>query len=337
LSQLDCPEKSDIVAPDVTCFLGSYEMIEFGEFRKLHHAITLLGMSGVGKTHLSTELRHSANWFHYSADYRIGTRYLAEHIIDNVKFKIMQMEDRFVAQLLKSDSIYINHNISVDNLEPVSTFLGMYGDAGEGGLDKATFLERQNLYRLAEIESMKDAAHFITKAWNIYQCQNFINDASGSLCEIADPDDANDPVLTALGDETLILYIKADQAAELSLLERARTDPKPLFYNPNFILPELENKPDDGTDVSPLDFARPLFPELLKFRKPRYAAIAEKFGFTIDVHDLFHTDHGAVLDAEQVLKNVFETLTRQIVGDTAREQRFERYLNICAERQKSRS
>ena len=37
--------------------------------------ITLLGMSGVGKTHISTMLR-SHEWFHFSGDYRIGTRYL---------------------------------------------------------------------------------------------------------------------------------------------------------------------------------------------------------------------------------------------------------------------
>ncbi len=312
-------------------------MIEFGEFRNFHHAITLLGMSGVGKTFLSTELRHSDNWFHYSADYRIGTRYLSEHILDNVKFKIMQMGDQFVAQLLKSDSIYINHNISVDNLEPVSTFLGMYGDAGEGGLDKATFLERQDLYRLAEIESMKDVGHFIRKAWNIYQCQNFINDASGSLCEIADPDDDDDPVLQALNEETMILYIEADNEAEQKLLERARTDPKPMFYNPAFILPGLEGRPEDGAGVSPFDFARPLFPELLKFRKPRYAAIADKYGFTIGVHDLFHSDDNGVPDANGVLKNIFAAITRQIAGDKVREQRFERYLGICSKRQQSRT
>ena len=114
----------------------------FEEFRALPHAVTLLGMSGVGKTMLSTSLRRSDNWFHYSADYRIGTAHLAESILDNIKFRIMQT-DPFVAGLLSSDSIYIHHNISVDNLEPVSTYLGMFGDPESGGLDKATFLARQ--------------------------------------------------------------------------------------------------------------------------------------------------------------------------------------------------
>ncbi len=150
-------------------------MIDFKKFSELHHSITLLGMSGIGKTVLSTKLRSSANWFHYSADYRIGTRYLSEHILDNVKFKIMQMEDPFVAELLRSDSIYLSHNISVDNLQPVSTFLGMYGDYNYGGLNKQTFLDRQDLYKQAEISSMLDISHFIKKSWDIYQCKNFIN------------------------------------------------------------------------------------------------------------------------------------------------------------------
>ena len=136
------------------------------EFAQLPHAVSLLGMSGVGKTMLSKQLRRDDNWFHYSADYRIGTAYLAEHIIDNIKFRIMRT-DAFVADLLRSDSIYINHNISVDNLDPVSTYLGMFGDPKHGGLDKATFLERQQQYRAAEISSMQDVPRFMEKAWRI--------------------------------------------------------------------------------------------------------------------------------------------------------------------------
>ena len=62
--------------------------------------ITLLGMSGVGKTHLANLLRR-ADWFHYSGDYRIGTRYLNEHIIDQIKQQAMQVP--FLCDLLRRD------------------------------------------------------------------------------------------------------------------------------------------------------------------------------------------------------------------------------------------
>src|SRR3990172_5931188 len=86
--------------------------------------VTLLGMSGVGKTRIAMLLRGN-NWFHYSGDYRIGTRYLDEPILDNIKSKAMQVP--FLRDLLLSDSIYIRNNITVDNLRPVSSFLGKLG------------------------------------------------------------------------------------------------------------------------------------------------------------------------------------------------------------------
>ena len=313
-------------------------MISFEEFAKLPHAVTLLGMSGVGKTVLSKSLRHSANWYHYSADYRIGTRYLAEHILDNIKFKIMHMGDRFVANLLRSDSIYINHNISVDNLDPVSTFLGMFGDSEIDGHNKATFLERQDLYRLAEIASMIDVSGFIRKSWEIYQCDNFINDASGSLCEIVDPSDPNDPVIAALRAETLMIYIKPDVVYEEALKERAHGHPKPLFYNPEFITPRLADQPDDGAGVDPVDFARPLFPELLQFRKPRYEEMAEKYGFTIEADQLFDEANSDGSDpvSNHFMEKLYNVVIDQAERDPQSSENLAMYLQACEKRQNNR-
>lgn len=312
--------------------------MDLNSFKTLPHAITLLGMSGVGKTVFSSALRRDAGWYHYSADYRIGTRYLAEHILDNIKFKIMTMGDQFVADLLRSDSIYINHNISVDNLDPVSTFLGMYGDSSKGGLDKATFLKRQDLYRRAEIESMIDVSRFIEKAWQIYGCDCFVNDASGSLCEIAGPADANDPVIKALREETLILYIQPDATYEEALKERARSHPKPLFYNPAFIGPRLEDQPDDGIGVDPIEFAKPLFPELLSFRKPRYWQIARDFGFTIEAHALFEAAEGEghVSCAGGFLEKLFNLAMEQAKRSEVAAENLASYIQACEKRRAAR-
>jgi len=306
----------------------------FEDFKSLPHAVSLLGMSGVGKTMLSTALRRDSNWFHYSADYRIGTGYLAEHILDNIKFRIMRT-DPFVADLLRSDSIYINHNISVDNLDPVSTYLGMFGDPKLGGLDKETFLERQGQYRDAEIASMKDVPRFLEKAWRIYGCKDFINDASGSLCEIADVEDENDPVIKALRDTSLILYIRANAAGEEALKRRAETNPKPLFYKATFIDSHMAEAPDDGAGIDPKAFARKMFPLLLEDRKPRYESLAGNFGFTIDVDDLFG-ETGKVPGSDDFLWLLYGLITKQAEASEVAKANLERYFQVCRNRAETR-
>ena len=66
--------------------------------------VTLLGMSGVGKTMLASLLPWD-KWFHYSGDYRIGTRYLDEAILDQVKLMAMQ-HPYLKAQLRKRLNLY---------------------------------------------------------------------------------------------------------------------------------------------------------------------------------------------------------------------------------------
>ncbi len=84
-------------------------------------AVTIFGMSGVGKTTLANLLQDS-QWYHYSVDYRIGTRYMGEHIVDNFKREAMRVP--FLRDLLLSDSIHIQSNITFDHLKPLSTYLG---------------------------------------------------------------------------------------------------------------------------------------------------------------------------------------------------------------------
>ena len=104
------------------------------------HAVTVFGMSGVGKTRLAALLRKS-HWFHYSVDYRIGTRHMGEYIVDNFKAEAMKVP--FLRELLRSDSIKIASNITFSNLDPLSTYLGRPGDAAKGGLPLPEYQRRQ--------------------------------------------------------------------------------------------------------------------------------------------------------------------------------------------------
>jgi len=244
--------------------------------------ITLLAMSGAGKTTLANKLP-KAKWFHYSGDYRIGTKYLREPILDNIKRQAMSVP--FLRDLLLSDSIYISNKITVDNLAPVSTFLGKVGDPAQGGLSLQEFKRRQLLHRQAEIAAMNDVPEFIHKAEDIYGYHHFINDAGGSVCELDSPD-----VLEALAQNTLIIYIKIPPALEQTIIERAKTDPKPLYYREAFLEEKLAEfmrlKNYASTDVMrPDEFVSWVFPELFESRLPRYQAIADQYGYTIDAND----------------------------------------------------
>src|SRR3989338_5744815 len=194
--------------------------------------VTLLGMSGVGKTRLAVRLR-KRNWFHYSGDYRIGTRYLDEPILDHIKQQAMQVP--FLRELLRSDSIFIRNNITVDNLQPVSSFLGKLGNPEKGGLGLKEFKHRQELHRQAGIAARRDGPEFIRKAGEIYGYRHFVNDAGGSLCELDDP-----ATIQVLADHTLILYLKANEKDEQELIRRAEEDPKPLYYRETFLDEQLE-------------------------------------------------------------------------------------------------
>ena len=245
--------------------------------------VTLLGMSGVGKTRLAARLR-KRNWFHYSGDYRIGTRYLDEPILDHIKQQAMQVP--FLRELLRSDSIYIRNNITVDNLQPVSSFLGKLGNPEKGGLGLKEFKHRQELHRQAEIAAMRDVPEFIRKAGEIYGYRHFVNDAGGSLCELDDP-----ATIQVLADHTLILYLKANEKDEQELIRRAEDDPKPLYYREAFLDEQLEiYLRDTGctyvAQVDPDDFVRWMFPRLFYSRLPRYQAIADKYGYTITTDEL---------------------------------------------------
>jgi len=245
--------------------------------------ITLLAMSGAGKTTLANKLP-KAKWFHYSGDYRIGTKYLREPILDNIKRQAMSVP--FLRELLLSDSIYISNKITVDNLAPVSTFLGKVGDPAKGGLSLQEFMRRQKLHHQAEIAAMNDVPEFIHKAEDIYGYHHFINDAGGSVCEL----DSSE-VLETLAQNTLIIYIKIPSALEQTIIERAKTDPKPLYYREAFLdekLTEFMNLNNYASaDVMPPDeFVSWVFPELFKSRLPRYQAIADQYGYTVDANDV---------------------------------------------------
>ena len=264
-----------------------------------HKSVTVLGMSGVGKTTLAALLQNYS-WFQYSVDYRIGTKYMDEAIVDN--FKREAMRNTFLRDLLRTDSIYIRPNITFDNLAPLSTYLGKPGRADLHGIPFAEYKRRQAEHREAEIHALMDVPSFIGRSKEIYGYENFICDSGGSLCEVVDADNANDPVLRALSDNSLLLYIEGTAEHTKMLVERFRKNPKPMYYQPQFLDAKwLEykalNKISNDAEVDPDGFAVWGFEQLLHHRLPLYRKIAQNFGYAIPMSAVPNVNNEADFNA----------------------------------------
>ncbi len=260
--------------------------------------LLLFGMSGLGKTHIANMLRDQGQWFHYSVDYRIGTRYMGEHIVDN--FKAHALRDPFLGDLLRSDSIYIASNISFNNLSPLSTYLGKPGDPSKGGLSFAEYQRRQALHHEAEKSALLDSARFIDRAKRLYGYSHFVNDTGGSICEVVDPDDSNDPVMQSLAQHHLMVWIEGTEAHRDQLIARFDKSPKPMCYQPDFLNTcwadylSASGKTEDQVD--PDDFIRSTYAKALDHRAPRYRAMAENWGVMVSAEDVAQADTPDRLD-----------------------------------------
>ena len=267
--------------------------------------ILLFGMSGLGKTYVSNMLRASGNWFHYSIDYRIGTRYMGELIADSFKKKAMEVP--YLRDLLLSDSIYIASNITFDNLAPLSTYLGKPGDPNKGGLNFAEYLRRQEQHRRAEIAALLDTPHFVERAEEIYGYGNFVCDSGGSICEVVDPNNPEDPVLKCLSETTLLCWIEGSDAHRSNLIERFDRAPKPMYYEPEFLNAKwsryLDQTGKTEEEVDPDAFVRWTYAEALAHRHPRYEGISN-WGIKVRAEDVANLR--TVTDFEELVAHALE-------------------------------
>lgn len=249
--------------------------------------ILLFGMSGLGKTHVANLLRATGGWFHYSVDYRIGTRYMGEYIADNFKREAMKVP--LLRELLMTDSVYIASNITFDNLAPLSTYMGKPGDPAKGGLPFAEYLNRQRQHREAEIAALLDTPRFIDRARDIYGYANFVCDSGGSICEVVDPWNPADPVLTALSQSMLMVWIEGSEAHAAELNRRFDRAPKPMYYQPDFLHAAWEEYRATHSvteeTCDPDAFVRWTYARALAHRQPRYAAMAN-WGVTVTAEEV---------------------------------------------------
>lgn len=250
--------------------------------------VLFFGMSGLGKTYVSSMLRETQEWFHYSVDYRIGTRYMDEYIADN--FKREAMKNPFLRELLRTDSVYIASNITFENLAPLSTYLGKPGSQAKGGLPFEDYMHRQNQHREAEKSALMDTTRFISRAREIYNIPHFVCDSGGSICEVVEPEDPKDPILNALSSKLLMVWIEGSDAHTGELVRRFDRAPKPMYYQTEFLERAwIKYRVERGLnedEVNPDDFVRWTYSQALNHRQPRYAAMARNWGVKLRAEDV---------------------------------------------------
>lgn len=260
--------------------------------------VMLFGMSGLGKTYLSNLLRDHGDWFHYSVDYRIGTRYMGEYIADNFKREAMKIP--LLRELLMTDSVYIASNITFDNLAPLSTYLGKPGDPDKGGVPFAEYMKRQEQHRAAEVAATLDTARFMERAEEIYGYANFVCDTSGSICEVVSAEDEADPVMRQLADTLLLVWIKGSDAHTAELVRRFDRAPKPMYYQPHFLHAAWEEYRATHSvteeTCDPDHFVRWTYARALAHRQPRYEAMA-RWGVTVTAEEVSEVSSAQEFDA----------------------------------------
>jgi len=208
-------------------------------------AITLLGMSGVGKTYLSAQLE-SFGWTRYSCDYEIGTRYLQTGLENP------------------------------DDIGALSKFIGQLGNPALGGLPLAEFTRRQNLYYNAECAALAGLSGVLENA-----AGSVVHDSTGSLCEITDTDlIARLGAQTVF----VYLKATAEEERAVLERARTHPKPLffPPALFAGWVEDYLAQEGlKTSEEIVPDEFSRWVFPKLFESRLPKYQALADRYGVTV--------------------------------------------------------
>ena len=223
----------------------------------------LLGMSGLGKTFISRSLVEKDGWSHYSVDYEIGKL------------------------LFKHQHEYLLDGFEIGNLTNLSNFLGKPGSPSMGGISFSEYLTRQQLHRDAEVKATLNACALVESSPEL---SNIVCDTSGSICELVNPSDENDRILTSLSKNFLIICLEAPESMYQVLIDRFLAKPKPMYYEEGFLHSLWLDYRNDALNIndpiSPDDFMIYGFKALIKRRKDIFETISKNWGISLNFKKL---------------------------------------------------
>ena len=240
----------------------------------------VVGMSGIGKSWLTSRIATEGRWRRISIDSEIQSRYLREEI--NTTF-LSEIADRpMLSRMHAAGALAIDWELYVDTLEPLSAWLGMPGDKSRGGLAFKQYERRQNAHYEAERRALEDLLLHKRDP-----DQPLLVDTSGSFCEVLSLDDK---LFERLAERFKFVSLRETDALMALLISRFRKNPKPIFY-PRELLVTFWNsyvaeKNVSETTVPPPDFANWAYEKLIEKRREKYARIADNLGIAIDADRL---------------------------------------------------
>jgi hypothetical protein len=127
---------------------------------------------------------------------------------------------------------------------------------------------------------------------------------------VVDPADPADPVMTDLASATLPVWFRGTEADLDALSGRFDRAPKPMYYSEPFLTRIWQDYlADEGCtadQVDPDDFIRHGFRALMAHRLPRYAAMADRWGVTVEAAEV-----AAVRDPQDFHALIAEALGRR--------------------------
>ena len=246
--------------------------------------IALLGMSGLGKTFISRNLFKNDNWFHYSVDYEIGKL------------------------LFKDEHQNLFEGFDIDNLTNLSNFLGKPGSPSKGGIPFSEYVSRQQLHREAEKEATLNACSLIEKSPDL---SKIVCDTSGSICELVNPSDKEDKLLTSLSRNFLIICLEAPESIYQVLIDRFLSRPKPMYYEETFLHSLWQTFKIESADtedkLNPDEFMIFGFKALIERRKAIYDMIAKNWGVKLNFENL-----QKIKTADDLMKAVQSEIESQV-------------------------
>lgn len=226
--------------------------------------VALMGLSGVGKTRATNKLREVRGE-------RIKT-YSVDEAIWTGRSALREDFERWAGEVNR----YIG-NVAANSLAVTADYLGMLGDPAQGGLPESEFRRRQALHAEAERSAVLQVNNVVKRPGD------WVIDLSGSFCEVVQPWQPDDQVLRAIERHCRSLLIEATPEHLVKLYKKQQSNPKPLYYRPEFLdkhIPDMLDFYNVGNveALAPSAVSDFLYPKLMQERMARYAAIVGGMG-----------------------------------------------------------